>query len=50
MPDFANMTAEQLNDWYESMVGYRPQTDDPSMIESDLRALCVERFAAGREG
>lgn len=41
-PDFDNMNAEQLNDWYEQTVGYRPQIDDPTMTEADLRSLCQE--------
>lgn len=40
-PDFFDaMSAEQMNDWYARTVGYRPQEDDPSMTEAELRALC----------
>ncbi len=44
--DFAGMTADQLNNWYESVVGYRPQVDDASMTDEDLRALCHEVHGA----
>lgn len=37
------MTPEQLNDWYERVVGYRPQVDDPKMSDAELRRL-VERY------
>ena len=36
-----NMTPKALNDWYELNVGYRPQEDDPSMTDAELRLLCV---------
>lgn len=35
------MTAAELNDWYERNVGYRPQVDEPSMTDAELRALCI---------
>ncbi len=38
---FELMTAEALNLWYEQNVGYRPQEDDPSMTEDELRSLCM---------
>lgn len=47
--DFAAMTAAQLNDWYEQTVGYRPQVDDPTMGDADLRSLCKEYLAASRD-
>ena len=31
-----------LNQWYEAVVGYRPQEDDPTMSFTDLEALCLE--------
>ena len=37
----AHMDAEALNRWYEQNVGYRPQQDDPSMTEDQLRELCA---------
>lgn len=49
MPDFSNMTAEQLNAWYEEHVGYRPQVDDPTMTEEDLRELCLSYWEASTE-
>lgn len=36
------MTVDQLNNWYEEIVGYRPQADDPELSDDDLRSLCVE--------
>lgn len=33
------MTAEQLNDLYEDVVGYRPQADDPAMTDAYLLSL-----------
>ncbi len=39
--DLRTATAEQLNDWYEETVGYRPQVDDPQMTDDDLRKLCI---------
>ena len=45
-PDFDKMTAGELNDWYKSLVGYRPQVDDPSMSDGDLRKLCRKRWDA----
>jgi hypothetical protein len=33
------MTAGQINDLYEQIVGYRPQVDDPTMTDDELRAL-----------
>lgn len=45
------MTAAQLNDWYEEVVGYRPQVDDPTMTDDDLRSLCAEyAVEAARHG
>lgn len=41
-PNFTEMTAVQLNDWYEENVGYRPQEDSPSMSEDELRGLCED--------
>lgn len=49
MPDFAAMTAADLNDWYEFAVGYRPQVDNPTMSDDDLRALCRSYHEAERE-
>ena len=46
MADFRTMNAEQLNDWYEQHVGYRPQADDPTMTEDQLRELCESYEAA----
>lgn len=43
-PDFDTMTPVELNDWYEHTVGYRPQVDDPTMTDDDLRKLCCERW------
>lgn len=37
--NFDLMTSDQLNDWYEEHVGYRPQVDEPRMTESELRDL-----------
>lgn len=51
--DFSTMTPAQLNDWYEETVGYRPQVDDPTMSDDDLRALCkgvAEEHAKARSG
>ena len=45
LPDFAAMTPAELNGWYEEMVGYRPQVDDPTMTDDDLRDLCAEYAA-----
>lgn len=42
MADFTDMTAAQLNDWYERTVGYRPQVDDPTLDDAELRKLCIE--------
>lgn len=39
-PDFAAMSAAELNDWYEQHVGYRPQEDCPTMTEEELRDAC----------
>ena len=39
--DFGTMTASELHDWYEEHVGYRPQVDDPTMSESELRENCL---------
>lgn len=36
----AEMTADALNAWYEQNVGYRPQVDDPTMTDAELRSLC----------
>lgn len=47
--DFGTMTAAELNDWYEKKVGYRPQVDDPSMSETDLRELCLSYWEASTE-
>ena len=49
MPDFSKMTAEQLNDWYEERVGYRPQVDDPTMSEADLMEACLSYWEATTE-
>jgi len=43
---FADMSAEQLNDWYEATVGYRPQVDDPDMLVEELRELCRDYVKA----
>ncbi len=48
-PDFVNMTAKELNDWYEDKVGYRPQVDDPSMSDDSLRELCESYWDACQE-
>jgi hypothetical protein len=45
MPKFNEMTATQLNDWYELTVGYRPQEDDPTMPDAELRELCISYAA-----
>lgn len=45
MTDLNTMTADQLNAWYERTVGYRPQTDDPTMTDDALRQLCKEMAA-----
>ena len=37
---FDRMTPEALNLWYEQNVGYRPQQDDPTMTDDQLRELC----------
>lgn len=37
---FDRMSSEALNEWYFQNVGYRPQEDDPSMTDDDLRGLC----------
>jgi hypothetical protein len=47
---FAGMDAAALNDWYEAEVGYRPQVDDPTMGDDDLRALCREMAAHVAKG
>lgn len=47
--NLAQATPVQLNNWYEHVVGYRPQVDDPTMSDDDLRALCLERLAAETE-
>lgn len=39
---FNRMSAEALNEWYFRNVGYKPQEDDPSMTDDELRALCKE--------
>ena len=49
MPNFSQMTAGELNDWYEHFVGYRPQEDDPAMTDSDLRELCLSYWEAANE-
>lgn len=49
MPDFSSMTSTQLNDWYESRVGYRPQVDNPSMSDIDLMELCLSYWEASTE-
>ena len=36
-PDIAD--PDFLNDWYERVVGYRPQEDDPEMTDEQLRTL-----------
>lgn len=41
-PNFTEMNSHQLNDWYEENVGYRPQVDDPSMSDDELRGLCED--------
>lgn len=48
-PDFACMTAEQMNAWYEQHVGYRPQTDSPGMTEQQLREICISYAQARSE-
>jgi hypothetical protein len=48
MNDLLKMTAEQLNDWYEQHVGYRPQVDDPTMTDAQLRALIRNYIEAGK--
>jgi len=40
--NFGKMTADQLNNWYEEMVGYRPQVDDPKMTDEELRSLVID--------
>lgn len=47
--NFAKMPADQLNDWYEQTVGYRPQVDEPNMTDDELRALCVSYVKAVEE-
>lgn len=37
-----DMAPAELNDWYENVVGYRPQEDDPTMSDEELRRLCIE--------
>ncbi len=44
--DFETMSVMELNDWYEQQVGYRPQVDDPNMLESELRELCLSYWEA----
>lgn len=46
---FAKMSADQLNDWYEQTVGYRPQVDEPNMTDEDLRVLCASYVKAVAE-
>lgn len=46
------MTPQALNDWYERNVGYRPQQDDPTMTDVELRQLCesiAEEYELQRE-
>lgn len=33
-----DMTYDQLNDWYEEHVGYRPSEDDPTISPTELTA------------
>jgi hypothetical protein len=47
--DLSVMSAAQLNDWYEQHVGYRPQVDDPTMTDAQLRALIRNYIEACRE-
>lgn len=49
MPDFSAMSAEQLNDWYEQWVGYRPQVDEPTMSDAELREQCLSYWEAATE-
>lgn len=48
-PDFTAMNAEQMNDWYEQTVGYRPQVDAPETSEEELRELCISYAQARTE-
>lgn len=33
-----DMTHDELNDWYEEHVGYRPSVDDPTISPTELAA------------
>lgn len=46
--NFEKMTATQLNNWYEEMVGYRPQVDDPKMTDNELRNLVLSYYEASK--
>lgn len=37
---FERMSPELCNEWYFQNVGYRPQEDDPTMTDEELRDLC----------
>jgi len=47
--NFVKMSADQLNNWYEETVGYRPQVDAPAMTNDELRDLCQSYVDAVKE-
>ncbi|UST77252.1 hypothetical protein [Pseudomonas siliginis] len=49
MPDFNNMTAAELSDWYIENVGYDIGAEDPSMSLEHYRELCAELYELHNE-
>lgn len=49
MPDFKNMTAEELSVWYIENVGYDIGAEDPSMTLERYRELCSELYELQNE-
>lgn len=49
MPDFNNMTAEELSVWYIENVGYDLAADGPSMSLESYRERCTELYVLHNE-
>lgn len=48
MPDFQNMTASELSNWYIEVVGYDRAAEEPIALE-DYRTLCAEVYELHQE-
>jgi hypothetical protein len=50
IPDFSNMTREELSVWYVENVGYDIGAEDPDMSLQEYRELCAELYELHTKG